>query len=149
MELENNKIQKTYIKFQSLQQQMKDIVGQIEEISLRLHEVDSIMVSIEETSKIEKGTEILVPVSNGIFIKAEAKETKDFLVNIGASKVTTKNTDQVIKMLEKQKIELLNLQTELSKEAEKYEKELLDLQKELQDLDNKTNKTENNDSDEY
>ncbi len=131
---DKKEMQAKYMEFQMLQQQMKDVVGQIEEISNRLYEVESIIVSVNETSEVESGSEILVPISSGIFIKAKASETKNFLVNIGAGNVSTKSTEEVIKMLEKQKVELLNFQTELTKEAENFERQLMAMQKELQEI---------------
>lgn len=134
MEIDKKEIQEKYMKFQMLQHQMKDVVTQIEEISARLQDVDLIMQAVKETSEIDQGTEILVPISNGIFIKAETKENKNFLVNVGMNNVAVKDTSEVIKMLEKQKVELLNLQTELSKDAEKFEHKLISLQKEFEEI---------------
>ena len=136
MEENTNLMQEKYMQFQMLQQQIKDASGQADEIVKRLAEVESIILSIKEISKVKSGNEILVPISNGIFIKAEAKETTEFLVNIGEGGVASKSTEQVIQMLEKQKVELLNLQTEVTKEAKVYESELLLLQQELAKINN-------------
>ena len=151
MEENTNLMQEKYMQFQMLQQQIKDATSQVDEITKRLVEVESIILSIKEISKVKSGNEILVPVSNGIFIKAEAKETAEFLVNIGEGGVVNKNTEQVIQMLEKQKVELLNLQTELTKEAKRYEGELMLLQKELEKINDsiKESSKEKNEKDEY
>jgi prefoldin alpha subunit len=131
MSEKDEELQKKYMNFQVLQQQIKDTFNQLEDISRRISEVDSIIFAVKDFSEFEKGSEILVPLSTGIFVKAEIKDTNNFLVNIGANVVNIKNKEDLIKMLEKQKVELYNFQTELSKEYESQEEKILKLQQEI------------------
>ncbi len=131
---DQEKIQEKYMKFQSLQEQIKQINEHLEKVDERIGELTGIINNVDEISKIKEGNEILVPISNGIFIKANAQNSEKFLVNTGAKTVVEKDKEGVRGLLEKQKIELIHMQHQMMEDLNESETEAVKLQEELQAL---------------
>ncbi|MFT4297666.1 MAG: prefoldin subunit alpha [Candidatus Woesearchaeota archaeon] len=129
---EQQHIQQRYMEFQALQEQIKEITEHLEKISSRIEEVGNIINNVGELSELKDDTEILVPISNGIFINAKSIKKGDFLVNVGGKTVVNKNKDQVIELLKKQKQELTELQINMANDLENLEVNAKNIQKELE-----------------
>ena len=95
-------MQQAYMEFQMFHEQMKQMQKQMEKAEEQLMEVEYMQQSLQELSEAKEGTEILVPVANGIFTKAKVMNTKQFIVNVGAETGILKNVDDVKQMLAKQ-----------------------------------------------
>ncbi|MFT4303605.1 MAG: prefoldin subunit alpha [Candidatus Woesearchaeota archaeon] len=127
-------VQQKYSEFQMLQQQMKQINENMEQVTERIEEISKIISNLDSISKIENGNEILVPISNGIFIKAKTVDTKEFLVNVGSKTVVKKDKKGVVDLLEKQKSELIALQNDMIKDLGDTENNIMILQDELKSI---------------
>lgn len=90
------------LELQFLDNQIKQIEEQISKIEEQIFEVDSLIESIAEIKVTDKGQEILVPMANGIFIKAKVEDAKNLKVNVGAGVVVEKTADETITMLKEQ-----------------------------------------------
>ncbi|MBI2125064.1 prefoldin subunit alpha, partial [Candidatus Woesearchaeota archaeon] len=66
-------------------------------------ELDTSIEALTELQKIDLNTELLAPVANGIFLKAELKDNQKLVVNVGADVSTEKTIPEVITLLEEQK----------------------------------------------
>ena len=113
---------------------MKQLQENTEQINNKIEEVRKVISDVSEISALEKGTEILVPVSNGIFITAKTEDTKNFKVNVGAKTVVTKDKEGVKKLLLTQKDELLQVQLQLSKDQVEVEAQAMRIQEEMKKL---------------
>ena len=69
--------------------------------------------SLEDMKKINNGTEILMPLSGGIYAKAELKDSKNLIVNVGSNITVTKDVDSTKKLIETQIDEIQKLQKNL------------------------------------
>ena len=132
--MDQEKLQQNYMMFQKLQEQMKQLQENTEQINNKIEEVRKVISDVSEISALEKGTEILVPVSNGIFITAKTEDTKNFKVNVGAKTVVTKDKEGVKKLLLTQKDELLQVQLQLSKDQVEVEAQAMRIQEEMKKL---------------
>ena len=74
--------------------------------------------SLEDAKDIEQGTEILVPLSSGIYAKAELKGNKNFIVNVGSNIALVKDIDSTKKLIESQIDEIKKLQENLITQLE-------------------------------
>jgi len=131
---DQEKIQEKYMKFQALQEQIKQINEHLEKVGERIEELTGVISNVEEISNIKEGNEILVPISNGIFIKASTQNSEKFLVNTGAKTVIEKDKEGVKGLLEKQKVELIQMQHKMMEDLNESETEAVGLQEELQKL---------------
>ena len=117
-------------------QQMQSMQKQLQLMKQHLVELDAAKQAVEDISKTEKGTEMLLPVTSGIFVKGELKDSKNFIVNVGAGTAVAKTAEDSKKLLEEQKIHInkaemqINLELQrLSQTAAAFEKELAELSK--------------------
>jgi len=112
---------------QQVQKQLKIIEGQIQELNLTEQALDDL-----KTTK--PGTEILVPMASGIFVKAELKENKELAINVGADTVVKKDVDEAKKLITDQIEEVTKMQQELNSNLEKLALSAQMVEKELQKL---------------
>ena len=89
-------------------------------LRMQQQELDNSLQALIELQKIKINTEILAPIANGIFLKAELKDNQKLIVNIGAEATVEKNIPEVLKLLEEQKGKITDNLTE----AESVLKEL-------------------------
>ncbi len=106
-------LQKLYMEFQMLDQQIKHLEKQNESLASHLMELRATSQSLEEMEKVSNGTEILVPLSSGIYAKAELKDNSNFIVNVGANIALSKDTQSTKKIIEGQISEIKKLKESL------------------------------------
>jgi prefoldin alpha subunit len=130
--MEKKEIQEKYIEFQYLQQQMLELQKQVQTVTQQAAELVSSKSSLDEVAAIDEGTEILVPVQNGIFIKAKISGVSELTVNVGSGIAVTKTIEETKKLLEGQHNELIGYRQQLVAElqsvleqAKKIEKEIV------------------------
>lgn len=128
---------KKYLELQLLQQKMQQVQQQMEELDQQTLQIAGTGESLEEFKDVKEGTEILVPVANGIFARAKVTDTQQLLVNVGASINVQKSVPDVKRLMASQVKELKQLQEDLAKQlqqmadmAEKAQSELQELVKE-------------------
>ncbi|MBW2999678.1 prefoldin subunit alpha [Candidatus Woesearchaeota archaeon] len=110
----DNEIQNKYLELQMIGQQIKQVQQQIQALDNRLMELNVVEQSLDDLGEVKTGTEILVPISSGIFAKAELKDNKDLMVNVGANTVVKKTIPKTKDML-----------TEQTTEINKYKEQML------------------------
>jgi prefoldin alpha subunit len=107
------KLQKLYSQFQVLDQNIKQIQQQAQTLNTQLVELVSATQSLEELKNVKPGTEILVPISAGVYAKAEIKDSKNMLVNVGANTNVKKSVSDTKKIIEIQVEEMKKLQKQM------------------------------------
>ena len=119
------------IEFQMMHQQMKQIQKHLELMEEGLGELISAQESLKEIGTLKEGTQILLPLTNGVFAKAQLADQNMFLVNVGAGVVVGKTLEQVRKLLEDQAEEMAKQQHELAETLENLSTKASELQEEL------------------
>lgn len=109
-----------YRQLQLLQQQAEQITDYVEKLQLQQQELNNSLEALTELQKIKVNTEILAPIANGVFLKAELKDNQKLVVNVGAEVTVEKTIPEVIKLLAEQKEKI----TENIAEAETVLQEL-------------------------
>lgn len=112
------KLQKLYVEFQMLSQHIKQLEEKTAALNSQLTELAVTNQSLEDMKKVKRGTEILVPLSSGIYTKAEIKDSKNVIVNVGSNVTTVKDIDSTKKLIESQIDEIKNLQEKLVNELQ-------------------------------
>lgn len=116
--MEKQEVQEKYMEFQFVQQQMAEIQKQAQVVTQQAAELEASKQSLDELSKIEPGAEILVPVQNGIFMKAKLADSKELRVNVGSG-ITVEKTIQATKeLLDNQLVELIEYRQQLVEELQ-------------------------------
>ena len=112
------KLQKLYVEFQMLSQHIKQLEEKTAALNNQLMDLAVTNQSLEDMKKLKQGTEILVPLSSGIYTKAEIKDSKNVIVNVGSNVTTVKDIDSTKKLIESQIEEIKNLQERLVNELQ-------------------------------
>ena len=103
---EDDKIQQKYLKFKTLQQRVQEIEEYLEALQQQQQELHNTIRGVKGLSKISPDTEVLAPLSNGIFVKTKLQENSALIVNVGANITVEKSLPEVIALLEQQAQEL-------------------------------------------
>lgn len=117
---DEKELQKKYMQFQALNQQLQQVQQQLQAIDAQLLEMRSTEESLREIGKTDAGKEILIPVANGIFAKAELKDNKNLLLNVGSDTVVKKTVDESVEMIKKQFDEVSKYRYELIEQLQKF-----------------------------
>jgi prefoldin alpha subunit len=100
---EENKLRREkLLELESLDGQIKQIEEQMIQIEEQMLEVGFLIENLSEIKNIKAGEEILVPLANGIFIKARIADLNSLKVNVGSGVVVDKTLDETIEMLKEQ-----------------------------------------------
>ncbi|PIO06712.1 prefoldin subunit alpha [Candidatus Woesearchaeota archaeon CG08_land_8_20_14_0_20_43_7] len=127
-------LQTRYAELQMIGQQLQQLQKQMQAVDSQLNELTFNIQSLTEFKNLKVGSEILVPVSNGIFAKAELKDTEKLLTNIGADTVVQKTVDETIDMLKIQIIEIERYKVQLTNVIGQLQEQGTMLQKEIQHM---------------
>lgn len=135
MEKENKKkLQERYVEFQIMEQQMKHIENQVDALSGQIQELMITTQGIEDLEKVKPGTEILVPLAGGIFLKAELKDSSSLLLNVGSNTVVTKSAPDAKEFINKQLDEIKGAHQQLIVELQKLAMKSSVVEREIVDL---------------
>jgi prefoldin alpha subunit len=127
-------IQHKFRTFQGMNQQMEELKEHISKVSSQIEQISEVQESIKEIHGLKQDTEILVPISSGVFIKANISDNKNFIANVGASTVITQDLEGINSIMDEQKKELIEVQSTMVKDMAELENRAISLQSELKSL---------------
>jgi|TARA_B100002003_G_C13988323_1_gene477664 prefoldin alpha subunit len=130
--IDEKKAQELYMELNMINQQIQEYQKQIQQFEETIQEVRESKKSLDEISVLEEGKEILLPIVSGIFAKAEIKNTKEFIVNVGANTAVEKPVDDVKKLLDKQLEEIQKTQNNFVDNLQKLTVQSQKLKKEME-----------------
>ncbi|MBW2970609.1 prefoldin subunit alpha [Candidatus Woesearchaeota archaeon] len=96
---DNEQMQSKYYEFQLINEQLKELQQQAQVLEEQLGELQSTVEALGELKKTKKGEKLLVPVSQGIFAKAELKNNEKLVVNVGANTLVDKGVDETKELI--------------------------------------------------
>ncbi|MBW2981246.1 prefoldin subunit alpha [Candidatus Woesearchaeota archaeon] len=131
---DKKQLQEKYMQMQMIEQQMQQVQKQLKLLESQMQELNLTEQALDDIKTTKIGTEILVPMASGIFVKAELKDNKELAVNVGANTVVKKNIDEAKKLITDQLEEITNMQQELNINLEKLSLSAQSLEKELTKL---------------
>ncbi|MBW2968918.1 prefoldin subunit alpha [Candidatus Woesearchaeota archaeon] len=136
-DINTQELQQKYMKLQTNNQQLQQLQQQLQAVQNQLVEVQTILLALDDIAKTEVGKEMFVPLSSGIFVKAEIKDNKMLKVNVGSNTVVEKSVQDTKALLDRQILDLNKLNDELTSQYAKVVSDAEKLQLELQSLASK------------
>ncbi|MFC1730885.1 prefoldin subunit alpha [candidate division KSB1 bacterium] len=127
-------LQKKYMELQFLSQQISEIQKQMQNMDAQIIDLETTNESLDEISKTEPGADMFVPISSGVFAKAEFKDTKKLLVNVGAGTAVEKPVADVKKMIEDQVGEISKYKDQANEQLERLIEHAKMIENELKTL---------------
>lgn len=95
-------LQRAYMEMQAYERQLQLANQQLGVLDGQVEEINVISQSVGEMGEVKAGTEVFIPVANGIFIKANVAKTQEMLVNVGGGVVVPKSVAEVRGLLNEQ-----------------------------------------------
>ena len=134
MKEKEEKLQKLYLEFQVLSEQIKQLENQSTALNNQLIELIVTDQSLDDLKKTDKGAEILVPLSSGIYTKAELKDNKNFIVNVGSNIALTKDLDATKILIKDQIDEIKKLQENLVNQLQLHTSKASAIEQEMNEI---------------
>lgn len=134
---DKEKLQELYLKFQFLHEQIKEIEKQTQLFNNQIVELTATSQSLDDFKNLKQGTEILVPINQGMYAKAELKNNKELLVNVGASVAVKKNIEDTKKLITKQIEDVKEIQEQMLLNLQKLAMHATLIEKEISELSSK------------
>jgi prefoldin alpha subunit len=125
-------MQKKYVEFQMIQQQMQQLQQQIEKFDKQLMELNGVITALEEFKTMKKGSDMLVPLASGIFASGELKDAEHVRVNVGANVSVKKSIPDTISLvkqqideIEKYKVQMIENLTQMNQHIHVLQQDLM------------------------
>ena len=134
MNEQEEKLQKLYMEFQILSQRIQQLEKQNEALNNNLMELMVTNQSLDDIKSIKEKTEILVPISSGIYAKADIKESDSFLVNVGANTILVKDLKSTKEVIESQIVEIRKLQESLAEQLQERVAKASSMEQEISNI---------------
>ena len=107
-------MKKRYMEIQMCNYQMKEIEEQLKQVDSQLVDVDSVFDSLASVENAKQGDELLIPISNGIFLKAKIEDNNSLFVNVGSDTVVKKSMSDSKALIMENKSHLLKFKEQLT-----------------------------------
>lgn len=130
-EKKQQELQEKYMEIQMLDQQMKQIQQQSRIIDNQAAELGNIADALDDLKKVKQGTEILFPISNGIFLKGNISNNKEVNINVGGNVVVSKTIDEAKELIKKQLDEIKNLGSQINIDLHRLGVKARELEKDI------------------
>mgnify|MGYP001610605940 CR=1 FL=1 len=133
---ENKKelMQKKYFEYQLVEQQVKQFQQQLENFQQQLSDLTDVKSALDDLKTVKEETEIFVPVSSGIFVKARLIPPEKVLVNVGSGTVVERPLGAAQQLLQGQEKELTEYTEKVQENLTLLQQHLMTLQEELKEL---------------
>ncbi len=129
----SKKAKEKVVEFQLLQQQFEQLQKYAEEIEMKLLEFHKTKESLQEVGAIKSGSEMFLPLAQGIFAKGKIEDPSTLLVNVGADIAVTKTVPQITELIDRQISELAEVKEKLDANMLKLTQRLNELLEEAQE----------------
>ena len=123
-----------YLELQMLNSQLRQIQQQIQSAEVQMQEMDRLGSALNESKSIKKGQDMLVPLGQGIFLRANAGDLKNVVMSVGADVVVEKSFDEALEIVKKQQGELGSILLDMRHEFNTGVQQLHEMQHELNQI---------------
>jgi len=120
----DEELQRYMMQIEQYKEQLTNLEMQISYTQSAVAEYNRAKVTVENLEKLDKETEMVIPLGGGAFINAKPTNSSKVLVDIGAGYVAEKNyedaakkIDERIEMLEKTQERMKSMMEQLESEA--------------------------------
>ena len=121
-----------YMEVKALDEQIKSMNAHLERIDEQIAELNSNKIVLNKFSDLKVGNELKVPITSGVYINAELKNTKKLLVNVGSGMTVEKTPKQVTKILDSQLTELVKYREQVVNQMKSLIDRIEEIQKEFE-----------------
>lgn len=126
----NEELRQKYLEFQMAVEQMRQMHAHLQAVEAKRSELELNISSLEDI-KGRKSAEMLAPIVEGVFLRAELKSDSEVVVNVGAGVCVNKKIEEAVAILREKQAELGRYAKELAAEIETASEGIKELEEEL------------------
>ncbi len=116
------------VELKMLDSQARAVSEQLERVDSSILEIEYLKNSLDELKSVKENSEILAPMSNGIFVKAHVHAVDKLLVNVGGNVIVEKSIEETKELLDEQAKEMMTARDTLIGQMQKIEDRLMELE---------------------
>lgn len=128
------KLKEAYIRYQMLKQQLNTLNTQKSLLEKNIELIKGTIENMKEINSIEEGREILSSIGNGAYVKAELKDSKNVIVEIGSDVMIEKPISEAMSLFEKRISEIKKMLEEINKQITIFEDEIRKMEREIVEI---------------
>ena len=128
------KMQELYMELQMLNSHLKQLRQQQELLGQQTVEITQALQGLDEFKSSIGGSEMFVPLSSGIFVKAKVSDTGGVLMNVGAGVCVVKDIPSAKQLMQKQLDDSEKFSEKIAFQMERFSRKAANLQHDLQAL---------------
>lgn len=128
--LSQEEMQELAVQYEMYRRELEAIDSQIKELQLRHSDLE---LTHDSVSAVEgrSGSEVLLPLGAGVYVRSQVSESKVCLVNIGANIIIEKPIQDALKMIKEQKERIMNTIVKLNDEAESFVSQMMEIEPQI------------------
>ncbi len=107
MKQPTEEMQRKYAQLQHMENTLQEAQAQIVRLESQVQELMNAKAALVSLGDTSEGTSILIPITNGMFVRAKLGTTDPVLVNVGADTIIDKPRVDAIKLLEQQEEQII------------------------------------------
>jgi prefoldin alpha subunit len=130
----DEELAKYLAQIEQYKEQINSLEMQFSYLQAAINDYNKAKMTLEHLDKVEKNTEILIPIGGSTFINAISTDTSKVLFDIGSGIVTEKNTQDAMDRIDKRLEDLQKTQDRLSSMMQQLQAEAIDISTKAQKL---------------
>ncbi len=117
------------VRLEAARERLQRLDDHAAEVDDKTVELRRMIEAVQQALELPEGSELLVPLTNGVFMPATAGKDKTLYLNVGADVVVTRTPDETIKILEKQQDELAEYRERILAERQQAQAEAVRIER--------------------
>lgn len=116
----------------ALHKHRKELEEHLTDLDNKLSDVTQMTQSVEHAQALSDNDEMLVPLSNGIFLPVKAQKADTLLLNVGAGVVVRRTPQDALKLLKTQDEELDEYRQKIVVQYQNVQEQIEQLEQEVE-----------------
>ncbi|MEM7816915.1 MAG: prefoldin subunit alpha [Candidatus Aenigmatarchaeota archaeon] len=134
------KLKEAYIQYQMLKQQLNALNSQKSLLEKNIELMNETIENMKEINSVQEGKEILSSIGNGVYVKAELKNNKNVIIEIGSDIMIEKSIPEAILLLEKKKEEAKEIVEKIDNQIIAFENEISKIERKIVEISKEVEK---------
>lgn len=130
---EEDEMQQQMQRYQQIQQQLQQIQEFIEQVDENIGEMDETIKAVSDLGDQEEGSDILVPIGSGAFIKGSLRDNDTVVTNIGGEAFEEKGLESAENILQERREEFIETKEELQSTVDELQGQMQQIQQQMQE----------------
>ena len=112
------RLRETYVELSTLDDKLKQLQEQLEYFDEQFGQIATISTDLEQLKQCKEGDRVLVPVHQGIFLRARLESSDDLVVNVGNGVAVDKKLDEAIGMITGQLTDMQHMREQITQQMQ-------------------------------